>query len=251
MSIPILGTTISTKSKHEILESIKSCFAKPGQQYICTVNPEMLLYGWKHSFYKKILNASIINTCDGTGALIASGFTCSKYPGVDMMQDICALAQSNNHSIYLLGSHNDTVLQTLVQTLTTTYPTLRIVGKHIGPNMTVDKKTLIIDTNEEVIDDIIDCAPDILFVAFGFPKQEMWINTYLSSIPSVKLAIGVGGSFDYLSGAVSRAPIYIQQVGLEWLYRVIKQPKRIMRIIKAILLFPIVVIYTKLLSYVK
>ena len=105
--------------------------------------------------------------------------------------------------------------------------------------------------NEEVIDQIIDASPDILFVAFGHPKQEMWIAEHLKEIPSVKIAVGVGGSFDYISNLKKRPPLFIQKLGLEWLVRLLYEPKRILRIGTAVIVFPIIVVYSKISSYVK
>ena len=90
--------------------------------------------------------------------------------------------------------------------------------------------------------------PDILFVAFGHGKQEKWINEYLRDLPSVKIAMGVGGAFDYLSGQTSRAPLWMRKIGLEWLYRLIREPKRLKRIWRAVIIFPIYFVKSALIN---
>jgi N-acetylglucosaminyldiphosphoundecaprenol N-acetyl-beta-D-mannosaminyltransferase len=100
------------------------------------------------------------------------------------------------------------------------YPTLQICGVHHGY---FDKSGA---ENAEVIKKIRTAAPDILFVCFGFPAQEKWITDNLSSLPSVKLALGLGGSLDVWSGNIRRAPLLVQKAGLEWLWRTVLEPKR-------------------------
>lgn len=90
-------------------------------------------------------------------------------------------------------------------------------------------------------------APDLILVAFGHPKQERWIARYLSEFPKVKVIVGVGGAFDYWAGRVRRAPKVMQRVGLEWLWRLMVEPKRIGRILKAAVVFPVLAIIDRLL----
>ena len=119
------------------------------------------------------------------------------------------------------------------------YNYLNIVGAETGipnskfqiPNSNNDK------LNEELIQRINKTKPDIIFVAFGSPKQEEWIHESLKRIPSVKLAIGVGGSFDFISGKTKRAPLIFQKLWLEWLWRLILEPRRIGRIYNATVKF--------------
>ncbi len=91
--------------------------------------------------------------------------------------------------------------------------------------------------NQTIINKINQAQPDILFVAFGQVKQEKWINEFLPKLPSVKIAMGVGGSFDYVSGQISRAPLFFRQIGLEWVYRLFRQPARFGRIFNATVKF--------------
>jgi N-acetylglucosaminyldiphosphoundecaprenol N-acetyl-beta-D-mannosaminyltransferase len=88
--------------------------------------------------------------------------------------------------------------------------------------------------------------PDVLFVAFGMGKQEKWINENLRKLPSVKIVMGVGGAFDYISGVISRAPLFLRRIGLEWLYRLARQPSRIKRIFNATVVFAYFLIKNKI-----
>jgi len=163
-----------------------------------------------------------------------------RYPGIDLMNDICALTEKEDKSVYLLGSGSDEVVKKTKKALLRKFPKLKIVGYNSGPkikSIKIDDKQLIEVDDVEVIHDIIMTAPDILFVAFGHNKQEKWIYENLSDLPSIKIAMGVGGAFDYISGKVKRAPIILRKIGFEWLYRLIRQPKRIKRIWKATFVF--------------
>ena len=93
------------------------------------------------------------------------------------------------------------------------------------------------DANEQIINNINNSGADILFVAFGHNKQEKWIYENLAKMPSVKIAMGVGGAFDYISGKIKRAPCWMRKIGLEWMYRLMRQPQRIIRIFNATLKF--------------
>ncbi len=156
--------------------------------------------------------------------------------GVDFMMDLCALAEKENKSIYLLGSGSDEVVKKTAQVLQDKFPMLKIAGHDKGLSIT-KHGTWNMEQNEDLLYDIITKAPDILFVAFGHGKQEKWIAENLRDLPSVKIAIGVGGAFDFISGKVKRAPKWMRKIGLEWLWRLILQPCRVGRILKATFVF--------------
>ena len=118
-----------------------------------------------------------------------------------------------------------------------------VIGTYEGsPNQEYDEKTI------EIIN---KAKPNILFVAYGNPasKQEKWIARNLSRLPSVKVAMGVGGSFDFLSGQIKRAPKRMQKIGLEWLYRLVRQPKRFKRIWNAVIVFSLLILKEKLITF--
>lgn len=242
-------------------------FAKDNKQhYLCTPNPEILLEAKKNQKFLEILNRSDLNIADGIGILWASKFkkisernkkfgtfakwltslsTILFYPkyirseltervtGVDLMESICQEAAKENLKIFLLGAAEG-VAEKVTLVLQNKYSGIKIVGSYAGSSKLKDEKT--------IIDRINQSEAGILFVAYGAPSQEIWIARNLRNLKTVKLAIGVGGAFDYIASIRKRAPKWLQKLGLEWLYRLIQQPSRLKRIYKATVKFPITVL---------
>ena len=136
-------------------------------------------------------------------------------------------------SIFLLGGVGG-VGEAAARSLKLSVPHLRIAGTFEGERDS--------SGDAEIVALIAKARSDILLVAYGAPEQEEWISRNLAKLPSVKVAMGVGGAFDYLSGRVQRAPRLLRSLGLEWLFRVILQPHRIGRIITATIRFPLAVL---------
>ena len=143
------------------------------------------------------------------------------------MQQICANA--GHLKIFLLGAEEG-VTEKVKSILEKRHPDIKIVGTFAGSPDTKDDK--------QITNLINKIAPNVLFIAYGAPAQELWINRNLKRLPSVKLAMGIGGAFDFISGKQKRAPHLMQKLGLEWLYRLFKQPSRIKRIYNATIRFP-------------
>ena len=228
---------MDTFSKFEALEKVRIFLQGTEGKMICTPNPEMLVDAQKDVYFKEILNAGDLNICDGKGIALLSKEPVARIPGVDFMIDICALAEREGKSVYLLGSGFREVVNACQQKLLLQFPNLKIVGVHPGPDIVPQKSQMDPEQNDAVLEDIIMTAPDILFVAFGHIKQEKWIYEFLPDLPSVRVAMGVGGAFDFISGKVRRAPKVFQKLGLEWLYRLVLEPRRIKRIWKATVVF--------------
>ncbi len=244
----ILDIRIDNLIKQQTLQKVGEFLNSNKQHTIFTPNPEMLVDAQKDEYFKQVLNSGDLNVCDGFGLSFVSG--AKRYPGVDLMQDICALAEKEGKSVYLLGSGLNEVVEKTVAELKIKYPELKIVGFNKGSKIEKLKDCKIKydeEQNDELIFQIMMCAPDILFVAFGHGKQEKWIYENLSHLTSVKIAMGVGGAFDYISGKTKRAPLFLRQIGLEWLYRLIKQPSRLSRIFKATVTFVYYIFFKKLL----
>jgi exopolysaccharide biosynthesis WecB/TagA/CpsF family protein len=153
--------------------------------------------------------------------------------GVDLMIDICQLAARLDKKVFLLGGKPG-VAQATAEELSLKIPNLKIYWKlEIGNwKFKASQKDDI-----EIVKNINEIKPDILFVALNHPKAQYWIDENLDKLSSVKVAMGVGGAFDFLSGKVSRAPKVFQNLGLEWLYRLIRQPWRLPRILTATVKF--------------
>jgi len=209
----ILGIGITNASKEEVLEYIGEILKKKTKKlFVSTPNPEMVVAAQGHPELIRLLNNADVALCDGVGLLLAGYFLGKglkeRITGIDMMDLLCQLSVDQALSIGLLGARPG-VAERAAECLCEKYPSLKIM--YTASEW--DSKTFPND------------GLDILFVAYGFPKQELWIEQYLPKLP-VRLAMGVGGSFDMISGEVRRAPFILRMIGFEWLYRLIRQPWR-------------------------
>jgi len=233
---------------------VRNFLLSDGQYRIFTPNPEMLVKAQKDEYFRNVLNSGDLNICDGFGIWLvtklkelASDDCCStgdsfeRITGVDFMLEICKIAEETDKGIYLLGSGSDEVVKKTADNLLKQLPKLKILGANKGP-IIEEKDGEIEADDEDVINIINKVKPDIIFVAFGMGKQEKWIHEDLAKMPSVKIAMGVGGAFDYISGTVKRAPCWMRKIGLEWVYRLYEQPQRFSRIFNATIKFVFLVI---------
>lgn len=229
--INILDINISNISKKDAEVFVETALSNNKKVKIYTPNPEIVLEAHKNSEFKKILNRGDLLLPDGTGLLFAA-WLCGKnfkerITGIDFMMDICVLAEKMEKSIFLLGGEDGTTQKT-AEKLKEIFPDIKIPG--ISENI------------DSCYDIIRECEPDIIFVALGAPKQEEWVNENIDKFPSIKIAMVVGGAFDIISGKIPRAPKMMRNLGLEWLWRLIIEPRRMGRIVNAIIIFPIVVL---------
>lgn len=188
---------------------------------IFTPNAEMIARTTEDENFRGILMRSEINLPDGVGILLLSkkmGFNLKRFPGIEAMLEILNLAETLKVPVYFLGAKKE-VVECMVDRLKSRYPDLVIAGYRDGYFGEKEE--------DSIIEEINNSGAGILFVALGFPKQEIFIDRYKSRL-KVKIAMGVGGSFDVLSGKKKRAPIIIRKLNLEWLYRILQDPKRIL-----------------------
>lgn len=243
-------------------EAVDFVLRNTDQGYICTPNPEMLLECENNPKFLKILNASQLNIPDGIGILWAATQIQNKsskikaltelpfialapkrfqnplkqrVTGTDLVQEICKKAAHTHLRIFFLGAKPG-IAENAAEKLEKKYHGLKICGTYAGSPAQEDFETI-----KELID---KQQPDILFVAYGAPKQEIWIQQNLHKFPSVKKAIGIGGAFDFIAGKRKRAPKLMQKFGLEWLFRLAQEPSRIKRIFDATIKFPFKLIKT-------
>ncbi len=247
--LEILGVKISTASRAAALSLVRGFLFSNKQFKIFTPNPEFLVAAQKDRNFKNILNSADLNICDGTGLQLASWGRLPRIPGVDFMLDICTICAQNNVGIFLLGGGDGAAL-TAGKKLAESIADLSIAGSDSGPSVSytpgADRLELDEMQNQKLIQKINASGAGVLFVAFGMGKQEKWIHQNLANMPNVKIAMGVGGSFDYLSGNIRRAPCLMRKIGLEWLYRLIRQPARLGRIFNATVVFTYYIIKEKL-----
>ncbi len=211
----LLGVGFTNASESEILEFIVTGLAKQAEKYyIVTPNPEILVIADKDSKYKNILNDAKLALADGIGVMIGAQLLGrslkQRIHGVDLVDKLCSEVSNQPITVGFLGA-GPNVAEGAAECLKRKYPNLRVgLIATEWSNSLKDKKV------------------DILFVAFGSPKQEVWIAESLNNLPA-KVVIGVGGAFDFISGKVPRAPKVLRSLGLEWLFRLVIQPWRINR----------------------
>lgn len=235
----ILGVRIDSVSLEEAKKKVALWLSETEQKKIFTPNPEMLVLANKLPCFKEVLNKGNLNLCDGFGITLVSGGKIKRISGSDFIWDLCELAEDNNKSIFLLGSGDDDVLLKARNELNKKFVQLKIIEVDKGPKIEIvdDDIKINAEENDNLLRKINESGAEILIVAFGQIKQELWIEKFLSMLPKVKLAIGVGGTLDYIGGKVKRAPRLMRKIGLEWLWRLAKEPKRIKRIFNATITF--------------
>lgn len=222
-STKIFGVRITTAPKSEVLEYIFDyAKKKESKGYIVTPNPEILMYSMKHPSFKEVLNRAQVSLPDGIGVLMADRISENKIigriTGVDFMVDLCRKASKQALTVGFFGGKGG-VAERTAECLREKFPGLKVVFASDSFGV-LPLRVTPHESNQLHI--------DILFVALGFPKQEEWIVKNLPHI-SVTIAMGVGGAFDYLSGSVARAPKLVRVIGMEWAFRLIRQPWRIKR----------------------
>ena len=239
LKVEILGVKIDNLSLQEVLEKIKHFLNSKNQHYVVTPNPEFLVAAQTDQHFKEILNYADIAVADGVGLIKAAKFLkqrLQRVTGVDLVWSICELAEQINCPIYLLGAQDDIAKQA-GETLQKHFKNLPIAGAESGGEISNPK-----NIDYELIQRINNSQAQILFVAFGQIKQEKWIFNNLDKLKNIKVAIGVGGAFDYISETIPRAPQPIRQLGFEWLFRLIQQPSRYRRIFNATIVFSYLII---------
>jgi N-acetylglucosaminyldiphosphoundecaprenol N-acetyl-beta-D-mannosaminyltransferase len=191
--------------------------------YILAVNPEKVFVLRQRPLLKALFDRASLLVPDGIGVVLAVrllyGRRTSRVPGADLMQNICRHAREKNYKIFVYGSKEE-VNREAVARLRASFPGIRIVGRSDG--------YVSEDQMSHLLDSINKSEADILFVALGSPKQELWIDQYLSRL-NVKICQGIGGTLDTLVGEVKRAPKIFRKAGLEWFYRLLSDPRRIRR----------------------
>ncbi|MBU1035904.1 WecB/TagA/CpsF family glycosyltransferase, partial [bacterium] len=240
--IKLFHVGIDQVDNQKTIQKIEEFIISKKPHQIVTPDTLAVLRARKDPEYHAILKSADLVTPDGAGILWAA--TTLNYPlpervtGIDIIHNICRLAAKKGYSLYLLGSYPGVASEAALN-LTKKYPGIKIAGTHHGYFSCEDSQNCEDVKNgnsvrnkeeEEIITEIKEKRPDILLVGMGVPKQEKWINKNLEKL-DVPVCIGVGGSFDVLSGRIPRAPLWMQRHGMEWIYRSIKQPNRAFRVL--------------------
>jgi N-acetylglucosaminyldiphosphoundecaprenol N-acetyl-beta-D-mannosaminyltransferase len=236
--VNILGVRVDNVNEAEALERAAELVRAGGAHHVVTVNPEFVMEARRNPAFAAVLAAADLATPDGFGLLLAARALGTplrgRATGVELTLGLADLAARYGYRVFLLGAAPG-VAEAAATELQARFPGLIIAGSFAG---SPDPR------HEPFLRQLINAArPDILFVAYGHPRQDLWIarNQPYVQIP---LAMGVGGTFDYLAGRVPRAPGWLRRIGLEWAYRLICQPQRLPRIIDAVPCFAWAVLRT-------
>lgn len=226
-SVLIQGVRIDNVSMDEAVKEIIGLTQESGKYQVSTPNMDFLYNASKNQHFKEILNTCILNVPDGKPLVLLSKLRRTplkeKVSGADLFVNICRESLEKGVKIFLMGSAPGIAVQAK-ESLERKYPGLKIVGA-VSPSFGFEK-------NEHetlgLIKLINETKPDILFVGVGSPKQEFWIHKNLNEL-EIKVAIGVGASFDFEAGLVNIPPPFVKKIGFAWLWRLVLEPKRLWR----------------------
>lgn len=236
--VNILGVPFVNVSPEGAVDKICEYLNSDGKHIVFTPNPEMVMLAQKDSGFNEILNKSDMNIPDGIGIIYASKIKGhpikQRVAGYDTVQSVFEKIKDTDKTVYFFGG-SPGVTDAAKAEMEKLHKGLKIVGCANGYFDEQREKEIIAEINEK--------APDLLLVGIGFPKQEKWIYDNLAGL-NVRVAIGVGGSFDVMSGRVKRAPDIFIKLGLEWFHRLITQPSRFVRMLQ-LPLFMLKVIFSK------
>ena len=221
--INIFGVLLDRVDYDEACGRVEMFLQSYGNRIIVTPNAEIIMAARKDPGLKAALNAADVCLPDGIGVVIASKIIgkplAERTTGFDFMMKVMETSDKEGLSLFLLGGKPG-VAEKAGEKIKAMFPGTQIAGSHHGYFKENDE--------QEVIDKINNKKPDILLVAMGCPKQEIFMIHNKDKL-KFRVAMGVGGSLDVLSGTVRRAPVFMQKAGLEWLYRLLTQPLRFKR----------------------
>ncbi len=225
--VTILDVDIDQISRKEIDTVLAEKLNGDTLCQIATVNPEFLVEAKQNKSFAQALENADLKICDGIGISLMSRIFLNqrieRITGVEVAERVCKMCSETGKSIFFLGGFG--VAGKVEQEMCSRYPGLKVAGA--------------IDGTVSTFDAVADTNPDAILVAFGAPNQEVWIQEFGRRIPSLRIAVGVGGTFDFWTGKTLRAPEALQKIGLEWLWRLILEPhKRGKRIFNAVCVFP-------------
>ncbi len=221
--IEILGVPLDCVDMEQSLEVVDAMISGDNAKTVIAVNPEKIIKARQDKKLLNLLKNAGLLIPDGIGAVMAAkilhGRSISRVPGSELMPEICKRSLSNGYKLFLLGASPE-VNKKAVEVLNERYPGINIVGHKHGYYADADIP--------DIVKDINDSQADVLFIALGSPRQELWMDEYLPKL-NIKVCQGVGGTFDVISGKVKRAPLIFRKMHMEWLYRLLAQPKRLLR----------------------
>jgi N-acetylglucosaminyldiphosphoundecaprenol N-acetyl-beta-D-mannosaminyltransferase len=221
----ILGSKVAKLTMSGAVHHLEECINSKKSTHVITLNPIILMQSLQDDKLADAISDAPFIIADGTGIVWASQYLGNPVPeriaGYDLLHELLRVGNKNKWSVYLLGA-NDEIVKLASNKVKEMYSDIQIVGVHHG----------YFDENEDqnIINKVKQSDPQILFVARSIDKQEKWISKYKKQL-NIPIMMGVGGSFDVLSGRLKRAPIIYQKLRLEWFYRLIQEPWRYKRML--------------------
>ena len=219
--VDILGVRIDKVDMEKAYEKVVNFLEKDEPSAIYTPNSEIIYMARNDEEFKKILNSSSLNTADGIGVVYASKILkepiSQRVPGYDLAVKLLPYMNDNKLKLFLFGGKPG-VAEKAKENILIKYPDIDICGTLNG----------YFDSSDAIIESINEQNPDFVFVCLGAPKQEKWIHEHISKL-NCKVLMGIGGSLDVFAGTAKRAPEFFIKLNIEWLYRLMKNPSRIGR----------------------
>ena len=220
----ILGTNINVTNMDDTIAYLTENLEQLKGDYICVSNVHTTVMAYRDKAYRRVQNSAAMALPDGQPLSIVSRrrgfFEARRVPGPDLMPAILDLSQETGYRHYFYGS-TDATLTALRAALLRRYPKLQIAGMYSPPFRELTK-----EEDEEIVRRINDSGADFVWVALGAPKQEWWMYEHRHRVKAVML--GVGAAFDFTAGTVKRAPMWMQRLCLEWVFRILRDPKRML-----------------------
>lgn len=222
-----MGIDFSDMTLNETINYLSEIIDEPYQSltHVITANPEIAMKILNDKEMQNVAEKAELITPDGIGIVFASkmlgGAVKERVSGFDIVVELMRKRNNERKSlkIYALGANQETI-SLAVKNIENQFTNVQVVGFHDGYFNSENESKIVKEINE--------CKPDLLLVGLGSPKQEQFISKHKPYF-NTKVAIGVGGTFDVLSGKVKRAPVLIQKMNLEWFYRLVNNPKRLVR----------------------
>jgi len=218
--VRILGIRVDDVTTSETLALMERFIAEGTPHQIVTLNPEFIMEAQRNPAFRVVLEEASLAIPDGYGVLWAARILGQplreRVAGSDLLPLVAHLSAKKGYRLFLLGAAPG-VAAKAAQILQEQNPGLQIAGTYAGSPAPEEE--------ERIIQRVVKVRPDFLFVAYGAPHQDLWIHRNLAQL-GVPVCMGVGGAFDFIAGIVPRAPLWMRRRGLEWLYRLWRQPWR-------------------------
>lgn len=241
----VLGVKVSITTKREVLDFVTSSLKKKSKFFITTPNPEIVVKAQKDNELMRALNSADIALPDGSGLRFALRLP-EVIKGREIFEELLVLGSEKKWRIYLLGGTKDTNRKSIAKAKKICGES-RVSGSE-GP-LYDNELHFALESDKNKYKDILkyinQFRPDLLFVAFGAPKQEKWVYRNFDKL-DIGGAIVVGGSFDYFVGKMTLPPAWLARAGLEWLWRLCAEPARFRRIANAVIVFPFLLLRNRL-----